>query len=165
VPKLLHLIVACAENRVIGRDGKLPWRIPEDLDYFHAETAGQIVVLGRICFETWPRVALDGRRPVVITKNRALARDGVHVAASLTEALEIAEKLPGEIFICGGERIYAETLALARPMRLHLTLVHADVPGDTRMPDWRHLDWREVSRRESSDANFRYTFFVLDRGG
>jgi dihydrofolate reductase len=167
MPKLLHLIVACSENRTIGRDRQLPWRIPEDLAYFHAETAGQIVVLGRVCFETWPRVALDGRRPIVITRDRSLARDGVHVAGSLAEALALAEILPGEIMICGGERIYAETLALAptRPLRLHLTLVHAEVGGDTFMPEWRHLAWREVSRRESADANWRYTFFVLDGGG
>jgi dihydrofolate reductase len=165
MPKLLHLIVACAENRVIGRDRKLPWRIPEDLAYFHSETAGKTIVLGRICFETWPRVTLDGRRPVVLTRNRSLARDGVHVAASLAESLAIAESLPGEIFICGGEKIYAETLALNRPMRLHLTLVHAEVPGDTFMPEWRHLGWRELSRRESADANWRYTFSVLDREG
>ena len=163
MPKLLHLIVACAENRVIGRDGKLPWRIPEDLKFFHDQTAGQIVVLGRVCFETWPRVALNGRRPVVITRNAALARDGVHVAPSLAAALAIAETLPGEIYICGGERIYAEALALDRPMRLHLTLVHAEVPGDTFMPEWRHLTWRETARRESADANFRYTFFTLER--
>jgi dihydrofolate reductase len=165
MPKLLHLIVACSENRVIGRERKLPWRIPEDLKYFHDETAGQIVVLGRICFETWPRVTLDGRRAVVITRDRSLARENVHVAGSLTEALAIAETLPGEIFVCGGERIYAEALMLDRPMRLHLTLVHADVPGDTFMPEWRHLPWREVSRRESADANWRYTFFEFDGGG
>lgn len=163
MPKLLHLQVACAANRVIGRDGKLPWRIPEDLQFFHDQTAGNIVVLGRVCYETWPRVRLDGRRPVVITRNRALASDGVHVAGSLAEALAIAETLPGEIHICGGERIYAETLALDRPMRLHLTLVHAEVEGDTFMPEWRHLAWRESSRRESADANFRYTFFTLER--
>ena len=165
--KLLHLIVACAENRVIGRDRKLPWRIPEDLKYFHDETAGQTVVLGRICYETWPRVALDGRQPVVITRNTALAKDGVRVAATLAEALAIAETLPGKIMICGGERIYAETLALAaataRPLRLHLTLVHAEVAGDTFMPEWRHLAWRERSRRESADENYRYTFFELER--
>jgi len=163
MPKLLHLQVACAENRVIGRDGKLPWRIPEDMQFFHDQTAGQIVVLGRVCFETWPRVLLDGRRAVVITRNTSLANDQVHVAGSLPDALAIAEDLPGEIHICGGERIYAETLALDRPMRLHLTLVHADVPGDTYFPEWRHLAWRETSRRESSDANYRYTFHTLER--
>ena len=161
--KLLHLQVACAENRVIGRDGKLPWRIPEDLAFFHAQTEGNIVVLGRVCFETWPRVRLDGRRPVVVTRNTALASERVQVAGSLAAALAIAETLPGEIHICGGERIYAETLALDRPMKLHLTLIHADVAGDTFMPEWRHLAWREVSRRESADAHFRYTFFELER--
>ncbi len=163
MPKLLHLQVACAENRVIGRAGRLPWRIPEDLQFFHDQTAGQIVVLGRVCFETWPRVLLDGRKPVVITRNTALATEQVHVAGSLAEALAIAENLPGEIHICGGERIYTETLALDRPMRLHLTLVHADVPGDTFFPEWRHLAWRETSRRDSADANYRYTFYTLEK--
>jgi dihydrofolate reductase len=163
MPKLLHLQVACAENRVIGRDGKLPWRIPEDLKFFHDQTTGQIVVLGRICFETWPRAKLDGRRPVVITRNSALASDGVHAAPSLQAALDIAEDLPGEIHICGGERVYAETLALTRPMRLHLTLVHAAVPGDTFMPEWRNYPWRELDRRDSADASYRYTFFTLEK--
>lgn len=163
MPKLLHLQVACAENRVIGRDGKLPWRIPEDLAFFHDQTAGNIVVLGRVCFQTWPRARLDGRRPVVITRQTGLATDGVRVAGSLADALALAETLPGEIHVCGGARVYAETLALDRPMRLHLTLVHAEVPGDTYMPEWRHLAWHEVARRESADANYRYTFFTLDR--
>lgn len=163
MPKLLHLQVACSENRVIGREGRLPWRIPEDLQFFHDQTAGQIVVLGRVCFETWPRVLLDGRRPVVVTRNTQLASDQVKVAGSLAAALAIAEDLPGEIHICGGERIYEETLALDRPMRLHLTLVHADVPGDTYFPEWRHLAWCETSRRESADANYRYTFYTLER--
>ena len=162
MPKLLNLIVACAENRVIGRDGKLPWRIPEDLAFFHDETARQICVLGRICYETWPRVRSDGRRPIVITRRRALDQPGVHVAPSLIEALAVGETLPGELYICGGQRIYEETLALHRPMRLHLTLVHADMPGDTFFPEWRHLAWRELARRESADANYRYTFFTLE---
>lgn len=178
--KLLNLIVACAENRVIGRDGKLPWRIPEDLKFFHDETAGQICVLGRVCYDTWPRVRLDGRRPVVLTSRplaharsyrtemeRSDERERVEsdpiAVRSLPEALAVAEELPGEIYICGGERIYAETLALSRPMRLHLTLVHASIPGDTYFPEWRHLAWREVARRESSDPNYRYTFFTLER--
>lgn len=179
--KTLHLIVACAENRVIGRDGKLPWRIPEDLKYFHDETAGQICVLGRICYETWPRVHADQRRPIVLT-SRPLAdlRPVAAVSApasgvaphpplrarSVPEALALAETLPGGVYICGGQRIYEETFALAAaerlPLRLQLTLVHAEVPGDTYFPEWRHLRWREISRRESADANYRYTFSTLD---
>ena len=161
--KLLHVIVACSENRVIGRDHKLPWRIPEDLAFFHDETAGQTCVLGRICYQTWPRARKDGRRPVVVTRDRTLEQPEVRVAASLDTALTLAEALPGDIYICGGQRIYEETLALDRPMRLHLTLVHAEIPGDTFFPEWRHLEWRELSRRESRDANYRYTFFELER--
>ena len=163
MPKLLHLQVACAENRVIGRDGRLPWRIPEDMAFFLAQTAGQIVVLGRVCFETWPRVQLDGRRPVVVTRHEQLAGADVRTAPSLAAALALAETMPGEIHICGGQRIYEETLLLDRPMRLHLTLVHADVPGDTFFPEWRHLAWRELDRRDSADGSCRYTFFTLER--
>ncbi len=192
MPKRLHVIVACAENRVIGRDGKLPWHIPEDLHFFHAQTAGQICVLGRICYETWPRAQRDGRRPVVLT-SRALedlkpwapapVLPGAHrtgdnpppappspalsppiLVSSLTAALEVAENLPGEIYICGGQRIYEETLTLSgRPLRLHLTLIHANIPGDTFFPEWHPLKWNEVARKEGADANARYTFLTLDR--
>ena len=159
--KPLTLIVACAANRVIGRAGQLPFDIPEDKKWFHDQTAGQTVVLGRICYETWPQVLADGRQPVLITSNRALASDRVRVAADVPAALALAQTLPGEILVCGGQRIYEETLPLAD--RLLLTLVHADVPGDTFFPEWRHLPWRETWRRESHDTNYRYTFSILER--
>jgi dihydrofolate reductase len=159
--KPLNLIVACAENRVIGRDGRLPFDIPEDKKWFHDRTADNVVLLGRICYETWPRVRQDGRKPVVVTSHPALAAPGVHVASDVPGALARAQALPGEIMICGGQRIYEETLPLAD--RLLLTLVHAEVPGDTWFPEWRHLAWRETFRRESGDANFRYSFLILDR--
>jgi dihydrofolate reductase len=160
---MLNLMVACAENRVMGRKNRLPWRIPEDLKYFHDETAGKTIVLGRICYQTWPRAREDGRRLVVVTSDPSLQADGVRVAPSLPEALSIAETLPGETYVNGGERIFEEVLGLDRPMRLHLTLIHADVEGDRYFPEWRHLAWREMSRRESADEHFRYTFFVLER--
>jgi dihydrofolate reductase len=163
MPKMINLMVACAENRVMGRKNRLPWRIPEDLRQFHEETAGKTIVLGRICYQTWPRARDDGRRLIVITSDPSLERDGVRVARSVPEALEVAEAMSGEIYVNGGERIFEEVLALDRPMRLHLTLVHAEVEGDRHFPEWRHLRWREVSRRESSDENFRYTFFILER--
>ena len=103
MPKPLTLIVACAGNRVIGRAGRLPFDIPEDKAWFHEKTAGQTVVLGRICFETWPKVLADGRQPVVITRNQQLASDRVRVAATVPAALAIAQTLPGGIMICGGQ--------------------------------------------------------------
>jgi dihydrofolate reductase len=163
MPKMLNLMVACAENRVMGRKNRLPWHIPEDLRLFHEETAGKTIILGRICYQTWPRAREDGRRLVVVSSDRSLARDGVQVAPSVPEALRMAEAMPGETYVNGGERIFAEILALNRPMRIHLTLVHADVEGDRHFPEWRHLKWREVSRKESSDQNFSYTFSTLQR--
>ena len=172
--KPLNLIVACAENRVIGRAGRLPFDIPEDKAWFHEKTAGQTVVLGRICYETWPRVRADGRQPVVITSDPARILLGAErsprptgsavtplTAANVPAALALAQTLPGEIMICGGQRIYEETLLLAH--RIYLTLVHAEVPGETCFPEWRHLPWREAARRESRDANYRFTFLTLER--
>jgi dihydrofolate reductase len=186
VSKPITLIVACAENRIIGRAGRLPFHIPEDLAWFHEKTAGQTVVLGRICFETWPKVRADGRQPVVITsqpekilpsaaqKVEPDLRAGSNlpggqvppqvtplIAVNVPAALLIAQSLPGEIMVCGGQRIYEETLPLAD--RLLLTLVHAEVPGDTYFPEWRGLSWRETWRREGRDANYRYTFSELKR--
>ena len=76
-------------------------------------------------------------------------------------ALASAQTLPGEIMICGGQRIYEETLPLAD--RILLTLVHTELPGDTYFPEWRHLPWRETWKRESRDANYRYTFSILEK--
>jgi dihydrofolate reductase len=163
MPKMINLMVACAENRVMGRNNRLPWRIPEDLKFFHEETAGKTIILGRICYQTWPRAREDGRRLIVVTSDPSVETEGVRVARSVPAALELAETMPGEIYVNGGERIFEEVLALDRPMRLRLTLVHADVEGDRRFPEWRHLAWREVARRDSSDENFRYTFLTLER--
>jgi len=163
MPKMINLMVACAENRVMGRENRLPWRIPEDLRFFHEETAGKTIILGRICSQTWPRANEAGRRLVVVTSDASLEKKGVRVARSVGAALAIAEAMPGEIYVNGGERIFEEVLALDRPMRLHLTLVHAEVDGDRYFPEWRHLKWREVARRDSSDENFRYTFYTLER--
>jgi len=171
MPKLLNVIVACAENRVIGRDGRLPWHIPEDMRFLHEVTAGQICVSGRHSFESWPRATRDGRRPVVVTSRSLVAAPDTRESAtfsppravrSLREALAAAESLPGEIFICGGQRIYEETFGLGRPIRLHLTLVHASIAGDTYFPEWRHLPARESARRESADEHYRYTFLTLE---
>lgn len=160
----LNLIVSCAENRVIGRGGRLPWSIPEDWRFFLGKTAGQVVLIGRIGFESWSGAGADGRRAVVVTSRpERLRRPAARTAPDFPRALAAARELPGGIYVCGGERIYGEALAAPGPLRLYLTLVHAQVEGDRRFPEWRHLPWREVERREGSDARFRYTFFTLER--
>jgi dihydrofolate reductase len=163
MPKPLNLIVACAENRVIGRDGKLPWRIPEDWRFFKTLTAGKIVILGRISFCSWKSVLEDGRRVIVLTRDKTLGNDRVQVADSLASALALAEKMPGEIFVCGGQQIFEEAMTLPRVERLYLTLVHANVAGDRYFPGWHGAFPRVIEQRDGSDENYRYTFYVLGR--
>ena len=163
MPRPLNLIVACAENRVIGRNGQLPWRIPEDWRFFKQQTAGKTVILGRISFESWKSILDDDRHAIVLTRNRALARDRVQVAHSLPSAIALAESSPREIYICGGQRVFEEALPLPQAERLHLTLVHAHVEGDRFFPAWQREFPRVLSQHESADENFRYTFFTLAR--
>src|ERR1700712_3688589 len=125
MPKPINLIVACTENRVIGRNRRLPFAIPDDKAWFNEKTANNIVVLGRIGFEAWPGALAENRTPIVITRAKSLASDRVRVAPSVPEALAVAQTLPGEIMVCGGQRVYEETLPLAQ--RLFLTMVHLAV--------------------------------------
>lgn len=161
MPKPFNLIAACAENRVIGRAGRLPWRIPEDFQFFEKTTAGQIVIMGRVCFETWTAAAHDGRRPIVVTRDRTRAREGVFVAETFSAALTIAASLPGEIFVCGGQRIFEEAILRPEAARLFLTLIHADVAGDRYFPEWRQTFGRVISQREGADTQWRCTFLTL----
>jgi len=165
----INLIAACAENRVMGRQGRLPWTLPEDLAWLEQWTQGKPVLLGRICYETWPRVHDNGRRPVVVTSTlpQTLRKDTSStggsplIARDVNEGLALAQGLGEEVFVCGGEKIFEATLPLAQ--KLYLTLVHTSVEGDRYFPEWRQLAWRESYRRESSSGALRYTFLVLER--
>jgi dihydrofolate reductase len=161
--KSLNLIVACSENRVIGHGGQLPWRIPEDWKFFKSQTSDCTVILGRISFESWRSILDDHRRAVVLTRNSSLANDRVQVATSLTNAIEQAEKLPGEVYVCGGQRIFEEAIALPQIERLYLTLIHAEVEGDRFFPEWRNAFPQVIEQRDGADQNYRYTFYVLGR--
>jgi dihydrofolate reductase len=159
-----NIIVACSENRVIGRGGRLPWRIPEDWQYFRKTTAGATVVLGRISFESWRSVLEDDRHAVVLTRNQNLAGERVEVARSLREALVLASAASRPIFVCGGQRIFEEAIERPEAERLYLTQVHAHVEGDRSFPDWRRVFTKVITSRDGADDNYRYTFSVLERG-
>ena len=158
--KPIRIIVAASRNRVIGRAGKLPWDIPEDHAYLETQTRGNTVVLGRWSYIGWPGVT-HGRDVVVVTSDHTVAPPGVGTATCLREALQLAEKGAGDVYICGGQRIYEEALPLAE--LLFLTLIDADVVGDTYFPDWRPYFTREIARRDSRNAQWRYSFQVLAR--
>lgn len=163
MPRPFNIIVACAENRVIGRAGRLPWRIPEDWQFFRRQTAGATVVLGRISFQSWRSILEDDRRVVVVSHDPSLARERVEVAASLPDALRLAEAHLRPIYVCGGQQIFEEAIRSPQAERLFLTLVHAQAEGDRTFPEWTDEFSRVLERCESADSNYRYTFLSLAR--
>ncbi|TPV92749.1 MAG: dihydrofolate reductase [Myxococcales bacterium FL481] len=143
----LSIIVAVAENGVIGRNGRLPWRLSNDLRYFRATTMGHPVIMGRRTYESIGR-PLPGRTMVVVTRNPEYVAAGCKVVPSFDAAMETAAVAgTGEIFVIGGARLFADTWT--RADRLCLTEVHAEVDGDTRLEPFPVdlAGWREVSRQ------------------
>ena len=158
----LSLIVAMAENRVIGREGALPWHLPADLRHFQQVTIGHPVVMGRKTFESVGR-PLRGRTNVVITRNPEYRAEGVVIAHSLDDALS---RLSGEdeVFVLGGEAVFRE--AAPKAQRLHLTLVHAAIEGDTESPEECLEGWQLVSERycpPDADNVYAMTFRLYQR--
>ena len=136
VPRI-SLVAAVAENRVIGRSGGLPWRLPDDLKFFKQLTTGHTVIMGRKTFDEVKR-PLPNRRNVVISRDPSFRPDGVTVVPSLEAALALGATLE-EVFVIGGGEIYR--LALPSADRLYLTVVHASVEGDTTFPDFDPTAW------------------------
>lgn len=134
------LVVARADNRVIGNGGQLPWHIPEDLKHFKKITMGKPMVMGRKTFESLPGL-LPGRRHIVLTRDTAWRAEGAEVVHTIEEAITLAGDVP-EIAIIGGADIFAAFLPLAH--RIELTEVHRSPEGDTLMPplgtNWKVAD-------------------------
>ena len=145
-------MAAVARNGVIGRDGAIPWRIPEDLQRFRAVTTGHAVVMGRRTWDSLPDRyrPLPGRRNIVVTRNPDWRVDGAERAGSLGDALELVEGAD-QVFVIGGAQLYAAALPLAD--ELLLTEIDADVEGDTFFPAWRREEFEEVAREPHVSAD------------
>ncbi|MGZ8997275.1 MAG: dihydrofolate reductase [Allosphingosinicella sp.] len=154
------LVVARADNGVIGKDGKLPWHLPADLRHFKQVTMGAPMIMGRRTFDSLPGL-LPGRRHIVITRNPGWSAEGVDVARSVEDSLTTARA--DRTCIIGGAEIFAlfEPIATA----VELTEVHLDADGDTIMPAFAPNLWKEVSREEHPAENGRpsYAFVRLER--
>ena len=151
-----------AQNRVIGVNNTLPWRLPADLGHFRRITTGHHVIMGRRNHESIGK-PLPGRNNIVVTRNPDYHAPGCVVTHSLDEALAAAQK-DAEVFIIGGAEIYRQ--AFGRADRIYLTLVHADVHGDTYFPEFDPAQWRETSReRHAADEKnpYAYSFLTYDR--
>lgn len=161
----IALIVAMAENGVIGREGGLPWRLSTDMKRFKALTMGHPVVMGRRTWESFPRrEPLPGRTNIVITRDPHYRAEGAIIAGTLDEALRIAAASPGgdEICVIGGGQVYAEIMA--RADRLHVTHIPARIEGDTRFPpidpqQWRRVHEEEWPAGEKDDFPVRYAVY------
>ncbi|MBT4225373.1 MAG: dihydrofolate reductase [Opitutae bacterium] len=159
----ISIIVACSRNRVIGRNGRLPWDIPEDWNYFLNQTCKGTLVYGHNCYREMLNRSNKASESIVLSRDPKFQPQFGHRAGSLPEALDIARIFNKEIWICGGENVYKESMGIAD--RLLLTLVDAEIEGDTKFPPWEQDFSHEVFRRESFDTNFKYTFYTYHRDG
>lgn len=154
--KRVVMVAAVARNGVIGKDGDIPWSLPEDLRHFRATTKGHTVVMGRATFESIGH-PLPYRTNIVITRQPDWSAPGVLVAHSVEEGLDLARGLEGDVMVIGGGEIYRE----AMPYATHQVLTEVDLEpeGDTHYPDFPRDTWLE-ERREPHDG---YTFVWLAR--
>ena len=158
----IAIVVAMAENRVIGRENRLPWHLPADLRHFKQLTLGKPVLMGRRTHESIGR-PLPGRTNIVVTCDRSYTAPGCVVAHSLESALEAAAG-GAEAMVIGGTELYRQLLP--RADRIYLTLVHAEFVGDAFFPELAAGEWREAERtdRAPDEKNrWPYSFVRLER--
>ena len=151
-------IVAMSENRVIGKDNQLPWRLPADLKYFKSLTTVHTIIMGRKTFESIGK-PLPNRNNIICTRNPNYSAPGCIIAVSVQQALKSAAH-DSQIFIVGGAEIYR----LFMPMieRLHLTIVHHLFDGDAYFPEVEKKEWKEISRiKYDQDIENAYSFSVV----
>lgn len=164
----IALVVAVADNGVIGLDGRLPWHVSSEMKLFRRLTMGKPLIMGRKTFVSLPG-PLDGRDMVVVTRNTAFTGEHAHVVHDMDAALALAtdfarKRGADEIMVIGGAEIYRAVLEKAG--RIYLSRIHLAPEGDTYFPALEDGGWREVSRRHHEagprdDAD--YSFVILDR--
>jgi dihydrofolate reductase len=165
---IVALVVAVAENGVIGRHGKLPWRMPSDLKTFRRLTMGKPLIMGRKTFQSIGK-ALDGRDNIVVTRDPAFEAPGISTVPSLGEALILARGLArtrgaDEVMVIGGAEIFAA--ALPQADRVYWTEVHGRPEGDVTFARPSAAEWREVSRTaipRGDKDEYAATLLVLER--
>jgi len=165
---IISLVVAVADNGVIGRGGMLPWRISSDLKTFRRLTMGKPMIMGRRTFESLGK-PLDGRDNIIVTRNTGYRPEGTIVARDFDAALAVAHKCAhtrgaDEIAVIGGTTVFEAALPIAT--RIYKTEVHGAPPGDAYFPPVDWADWIEASREPLARGpkdDFTATLVVLDR--
>ena len=153
----IYLVAAVAANGVIGRDGQLPWRLPEDLRHFKRITLGHPIIMGRKTWESLPG-ALPQRENIVVTRTPGYEAPGAAIASSLETALALCAGEP-VAFVIGGSGLFAESLPIAAGILM--TEIHRDYEGDTWFPQYERSRWRESQRERHTAADGTKFDFVL----
>lgn len=160
---IISLIWAMTDDRVIGIENRLPWKLPADMKWFRQHTLGKPVIMGRSTFESFGAKPLPDRKNIVISRNPDYQPAGAETAQSLDDALKKAGNV-AEVMIIGGSSIYQQMLP--RADRLYMTLIHADLEGDAWFPEFDQSLWVVQERHDNSadDKNpYDYSFTVLVR--
>ena len=155
---IISLIGAMAENRVIGRDNRLPWDLPRERRRYRDITAGHAVIMGRRTFESIGR-ALPGRTTIILTRREGFHPPGAIVARTFAEAVA-AVSGADEVFVAGGAEVYAE--ALPHASRIYLTVIHRPFSGDTFFPEIPP-SFQVVSSEDVEEEDLRYTCLLLEK--
>ena len=161
---IISLIAAMGTNRVIGSGNKMPWHLPDDLQYYLDTTRDELVLLGRVTYEAYRQVMKD-HRMLVVTSQTDLERDNITVVHSPDDGIKRAEQMGvPELFVSGGSSVYGATISQAD--RLYLTLIDHAFEGDRFFPEFDWNGWTEISRRHHpADERHRWGFdyVVLER--
>lgn len=159
---IISIIVAMADNMIIGDKNSLPWNLPADMKYFRKITLGKPIIMGAKTFESIGK-ALPNRKNIILSHDKNYRAKGCVVVASIEQALEEVEENE-EVMIAGGASVYKQFLPLAN--RLYLTFVHHNFKGDTYFPKFDINQWKEIKRIDNKPDKkniYSYSFVVLER--
>lgn len=160
---IISLIAAMADDRAIGIENRLPWKIPADMKWFREKTMGKPMIMGRKTFESFGAKPLPGRTNIIITHDKQYQAKGTVVVHSIDDALQAAGNVE-EVMIIGGASFYEQMLP--RASRFYLTLVHGQFEADAWFPEFNESEWRVIERHDH-DADEKspcgYSFLIKQR--
>jgi len=159
---IISIIVAIADNMIIGDKNSLPWDLPADMEYFKKNTLGKPIIMGAKTFESIGK-ALSNRKNIILSYDKNYKADGCIIVTSIEQALEEVEENE-EVMIAGGASVYRQFLPLAD--RLYLTFIHHNFKGDAYFPKFDINRWKEIKRIDNQPDGkniYSYSFVVLER--
>lgn len=162
----ISLIAAMSQNRVIGKNNDLPWRLPDDMKYFQKTTKGHVVIMGRKNFDSLPAnfKPLPNRTNVILTRNKDLVAEGCEIFTELAKAVNFAKDCKEEeLFIIGGGEVYKQSLHLAD--RIYLTRINHEIEGDTYFPElapeWKVVE--EIHHPKDDRHQYNFDFLIFEK--